>query len=376
MVEDKGAFLGKLQEVLDKVAQALEDGCAEVQKIRSGTVDRLKIVRQEFEEIQSKMEVTIAEYETTQRAYAAARRRLVEATKCKDEAAEWQAYHEAEYLLQQKGRLEEREAHLRRRRDDLEREIARLEETLRQSDQMLHKLELALQLLLSQADDISSLLEGADFKALAIALELIERERRRLARDLHDGPIQECASLLLSLELVDRFCAEGKFDEVVNCLKEAKVQLRSTMTSMRNFIQGLKTLEPEDTLEGAIRNLARRVETTYGIPVKVSFEGKMPSLRKILLVHLFHIIQEATINAARHARAKEIKIMVSGGEDALRVKVVDDGMGFDVKKALGAAEREAWGLRSMLDRAQILGGEISIESAPSRGTIVTLVVPL
>jgi len=376
MVEDRGAFLGKLQDVLDKVAQALEDGCAEVQKIRSGTVDRLKIVRQEFEEIQSKMEITIAEHETTQKAYAAARRRLVEATKSKDEAAEWQAYHEAEYLLQQKGRLEEREAHLRRRRDDLEREIARLEETLRQSDQMLHKLELALQLLLSQADDISSLLEGADFKALAIALELIERERRRLSRDLHDGPIQECASLLLSLELLDRFCAEGKFDEVVNCLKEAKAQLQGTMTSMRNFIQGLKTLEPEDTLEGAIRNLARRAETTYGVPVKVSFEGKVPLLRKILLAHLFHIIQEATINAARHARAKEIKIMVSGGEDALRVKVVDDGVGFDVKKALDAAEREAWGLRSMLDRAQILGGEISIESAPSRGTIVTLVVPL
>ena len=86
-----------------KVAQALEDGCAEVQKIRSGTVDRLKIVRQEFEEIQSKMEVTMAEYETTQGHMLLQGVVLLEATKCKDEAAEWQAYHEAEYLLQQKG---------------------------------------------------------------------------------------------------------------------------------------------------------------------------------------------------------------------------------------------------------------------------------
>lgn len=376
MAEGKDVFLGKLQEILDKVAQALEEGCAEVQKIRSDTVDRLKVMRQEFEEIQSKMEITIAEYEATQRAYAAARRRLVETTRAKDETAEWQAYREAEYLLQQKGRLEEREAHLRRRRDDLEREMARLEGTLKRSDQMLHKLELALQLLLSQADDVSSLLEGADFKALAIALELIDRERRRLARDLHDGPAQECASLLLSLELVDRFCAEGKFDEVANCLKEAKAKLQGTMTDIRAFLQGLKTLDPEDTLDGAVHNLARRIETTYGVRVKISFEGKMPSLRKILLAHVFHIIQEATINAARHARAKEIKIMVSGGEDALRVKVIDEGLGFDVKKALDAPERESWGLRSMLDRAQILGGELSIESGPSRGTIVTLMVPL
>jgi two-component system sensor histidine kinase NreB len=130
-------------------------------------------------------------------------------------------------------------------------------------------------------------------------------------------------------------------------------------------------------LVAAIRSYAEEWSQTFGIPVRVEAEpAPVDHLSSDMEVELFRIVQEALMNAGKHARASTVQVCLSCAEDAVLLVIEDDGTGFEVEQVQGPTRQSGLGLYGMRERAAVLGGTLTIDTAPGQGTRITLRGPL
>jgi two-component system sensor histidine kinase DegS len=207
---------------------------------------------------------------------------------------------------------------------------------------------------------------------------LMEEERHRLARELHDDLLQKLTALSLRLDL----CRQLSLNSNHAALQEQLVQLKrcweESLASMRQPVQHSSPHSgQDDTVFGAVVRLVRECEEHSGVRVTIDLEGLPESrLHSAQREALVHILAEALRNIRQHACAKCASIRAQHSGEALRVIVEDDGVGFDLRSVLADYPRRGLGLAGMLERAQRAGGELMIESEPGRGTILTVVIPV
>lgn len=204
-------------------------------------------------------------------------------------------------------------------------------------------------------------LEAEQRRAEELALEA---ERRRIARDLHDSAKQRIHAAHLVLSSLRR----GTEGQPRQTIEQALGELEAAIAEMNTSLTGLRQPAPGGKLIDAIRERAARLEMVGGIPVKVS--GSAPALAPPVAAHVFHVVGEAMSNAVRHADAHEIETRLEMERGNLQVTVTDDGHGLEVN-----GDREAHGLQSMADRAEMIGATLSILPADGGGTSVRLQIP-
>jgi PAS domain S-box-containing protein len=198
-----------------------------------------------------------------------------------------------------------------------------------------------------------------------------EEERRRLGFDLHDGVCQELVGIGILVELVRRRAAPLGADTVAE-LGRVTRYLDEIVEHVRRLAGELRPMLLADLgLEGSLRSLAAGM-TSATTAVRATFRSAIPRLADDTELSVYRIAQEALANALRHARARSIEVTLGVRLGALCLEVRDDGRGFD------PADRraQALGLISMEERAQALGGRLTIDSVPDRGTIVRVELPL
>jgi signal transduction histidine kinase len=189
----------------------------------------------------------------------------------------------------------------------------------------------------------------------------ILEERRRIARDLHDGLAQELAYVVSQAQRAMRQ-SPGEIVE------ELSIVAQRALDDSRRAIATL--VEPLDQpIDVALEQMMEEVSARTGVPIELSLaEGiHVDAIRREALLR---IVREAVLNAARHSAAQAVTVRLSNNGH-LQVEVSDDGIGFDA----AAARRDRFGLISMKERAQALGAEFSIDSEPGEGTTVQLVFP-
>lgn len=203
--------------------------------------------------------------------------------------------------------------------------------------------------------------EQANLTAYArLVTEAQEEERRRLARDLHDGPAQQLAFVVRSLDGHDAL--HGPASDVLAELRRVARDQRPTLLDDLGLVPALEWLCGEsDGQDG------RRVELQVtGSPIRLD-----PTVE----VACYRIVQEAIRNAERHAGASHIRIDASFEGEAIRLSVTDDGIGFEVPDSPGGHLRQGrLGLMGMHERAQLVGGRLEITSGAT-GTTVTVEIP-
>jgi len=207
--------------------------------------------------------------------------------------------------------------------------------------------------------------------------EVQEESRRRLARDLHDGPTQAVASLAMRLnyigKLVDRDPAAARLE-----LATAEEMARRATRDIRHMLFALRPLILESQgLVPALWQLGQKVHEAQGEQVIVEAErddaeGMSPLQQSIT----FYIAEEAINNAVKHAQARHIWVRLKPVSSGWRLEIEDDGVGFNV----GAvdedyAQRGSLGLVSMRERAALTGGELRIDSHEARGTRIEVLIP-
>ena len=204
----------------------------------------------------------------------------------------------------------------------------------------------------------------------------LEREKGRVAREIHDGVGREIVNAILGLEVARRV-AEKDPGSAGPMIGENIDLLRLAMEDTRQLIFETNpwTVEVGDGAGfcGRLTTYARRFADRAGVQVHVECDTAADALAPRSQFLVLRIVQEALNNAAKHANASSVVISLSLNETMLVACVADDGSGFDIAAGAG---KSGMGLQSMRDRARELGGVVRIVSAVSSGTTVTLSVPM
>jgi len=204
----------------------------------------------------------------------------------------------------------------------------------------------------------------------------IEQERNRIARDLHDGPVQGVSAASLSLEAALLMIKSGDVDRGTEVLVKIRQELAGEADALRQLMAGLRPPVLEERgLMPALRETVARFEGDTGIVS--SFEGdlKRPVPRDVETL-AYRIVQESLTNIGKHARATTVMVHLDTDDDQLRVEVEDDGQGFETARAREYLRAGRVGLASMRERVELASGTFNLRSSPGRGTVVTALIPL
>ena len=217
----------------------------------------------------------------------------------------------------------------------------------------------------------------AKLKSLASQLSLTEElERHRLATDLHD---QISQSLVISKIKLDQLRKSSTSDEIKRPLDDICKCLGQIIDDTRTLTFDLSyPILYELGFEAAVAEwLTDHIQEKHGIRTEFVSDGHQKVLEDDIRVLLFRNVRELLINVVKHAQASKVKVSIRKVKDNIRVSVEDDGLGFDPVEVTSMASKKAeFGLFSIRERLEQLGGLIEIDSVPGRGSKITMTVPL
>ncbi len=207
-----------------------------------------------------------------------------------------------------------------------------------------------------------------------LVIQAEEDQRRRLARELHDEPLQ--LFLLLARHLESLGEVEGLPSTVADGLKEAHHLSLDAAARLRTLARDLRppTLD-QLGLVAALSSLIADIEDEAEPNTELRVFGAETRLASEVELGAFRIAQEAVRNTLGHAGASHLLVTITFGPEKLALTITDDGQGFD-PVSLGTQDRQRLGLLGMHERARLLGGHLDVRSAPGQGTVVEATIPL
>ena len=204
-------------------------------------------------------------------------------------------------------------------------------------------------------------------------LDLYERDRKLVAFEIHDGIAQPLAGALMNLEASLRTLRERFTADQLRRLEETFHLLQDTLAQARRVMSGLRPATLDDFgVVAAVDHLVREWRVQRDVQIDWSHQVRFDRLAPPLEIALFRIIQEGLANALRHSGSQRVRIFLKQAGDRLDVSVEDEGCGFDPQ----AVSSSRFGLRGIMERARLLGGQATIQSRPGQGTRISVELPV
>jgi len=199
-----------------------------------------------------------------------------------------------------------------------------------------------------------------------------ETERKLIARELHDQIGQMLTAVRIDLSRLMQ-TPEGGGEPFRTRLRDARQTAEQALRAVRDLAMGLRPSMLDDLgLAPAIEWQARDYSRRAGVPVHVQVDGNLGGIPEAHRTCIYRAVQEALTNCARHARARNIRILLHGGSDRISLAVQDDGVGFGPGEGRGSG----LGLIGMEERVGELGGRLEILSQPHKGTLIRVELPV
>jgi len=358
----------------------VEQSKEEIYQIGENARVEFERTKQELENTQKEISAIIKEVDMLEEEYNKARVHLMVVSRDFNKYGEEEiknAYENAHNKQLEVFAKREKEKLLRQHRDHLQRNLKSLASAIKRSEQLILNVGMVLKILSNDLESISSQIgEMQQMQGLGLSVILAqEEERKRVAREIHDGPAQSLANIVMRAE----YCL--KLMEVNPAMLKEELYglmelVRASLQDVRKIIFDLRPMSLDDLgLVPALRRYAEQYTKDYGILVEITIMGKERELKSSLVVALFRVIQEFMTNTRKYAKATEIVIKIEYLPKKVNVVVRDNGCGFDVKKVLAEKNGKAFGIVGMRERIQLLRGKFEIKSTPGRGTEISLSVP-
>jgi len=224
--------------------------------------------------------------------------------------------------------------------------------------------ETALQRTAKQLRDLRTQLDHAE-----------EAERKRIARELHDQISQNLTALSINAGAIGNALGEPS-PEISGHLRDCTELIVETADQIRNLTFALRPPVLDDFgVTAALEWHAERVSVATGLNVRIDATELVPRPSPECEIALFRIAQEALTNIAKHAQATEARIGLDEDDGAIRLRIEDDGVGFNPVQDLGGSQPAGWGLLNMRERAESLGGRFVVDATPGGGTRILVEVP-
>jgi two-component system, NarL family, sensor histidine kinase DegS len=204
-------------------------------------------------------------------------------------------------------------------------------------------------------------------------------ERDRLSREIHDGVAQVLASLLVRLDTIESLLRRGRLEELGHELDALRGASAEAYDDVREAIADLRTrAEPgpvglRRALDEYVSQFGDRAAVSATFTARDDSEADLPPMAE---VQILRIVQEALANVRKHARASNVSVELWHADQSWHVAVQDDGVGFDPRGVAPGERGRSLGLHIMRERAESVGGQLSIETMPGGGTRVHARVPV
>jgi two-component system sensor histidine kinase DegS len=370
--------------MLDKI---IIDTVKTIEQSKTQIFDIAEMARAEYSrvdmqllEIKGQVKAVIGQVDERERQFRMARLRLMEVSR------DFKRYTEEDikdaYQMAQVAQLDlvvlrERESHLRQQRDDLERTLRNLQATVRKAEAMVSQVSFAMEYLRGNLRELSGQLDNFEQRHL-LGMRVIkaqEEERRRVARDIHDGPAQTLANVVLRAEICEKLL-DSDLDAVRQELRQLKDVVRHSLKDIRQVIYDLRPMTLDDLgLIPTLRRYINEIKERPGTMIEFSVVGKETRLPNHVEVGVFRVVQEALNNIVKHADASAIWVRIEFAPEAINLLVKDNGAGFDPREAI-TRQGDHFGLLSMRERVELLQGTWKLDSNPGQGTKIWVQVPL
>lgn len=209
-------------------------------------------------------------------------------------------------------------------------------------------------------------------------IEVEEEARKKLARDLHDGPTQSVAAIAMRMSYIIRLI-QSTPEAAPSELKKVEDLARRTTQEIRHMLFTLRPLVLETQgINVALQQLAEKMHELHGQQVSVRSSRDIDLLLDMNQQGVvFYIVEEAINNARKHAKARQIDITLQKQNNFVVIKIADNGVGFDQTHVnTGYDQRGSFGMMNMRERAALLNGQLTVESSVGRGTTITVIIPV
>jgi len=371
----------QIDQVINRMLTTVAEGRKQIAVFIKQGQEQRNLLMAELVELKSALIKVITQADRLEQDYKLARQHLLEVNGnfTKYSAQEIQvAYDEAKYIQKQLLKMYEEEEENQQRLKELEAALLQLNETLTKAEKLEGQTELALQLLSGDLQHTNVKLDELQLRQ-QLSLRIIkaqEEERLRVAREIHDGPAQSMANVVLRAEICEKLMALEP-EKVKEELHDLKAMVKESLQEVRKIIFNLRPMVLDDlglipTLRRFISELQKHTKLTIELVVLGGDNQRLPNT---LEVAVFRIIQEALNNICKHAQAQRCLVKLEMLPKRLHILVSDDGCGFDPDLSANA-KTESFGLLGMRERVELLKGEMEITSAPGSGSEIQIMIPI
>lgn len=232
---------------------------------------------------------------------------------------------------------------------------------------------------ITERERVKAELEQYTERLRALTTQLAEAEdteRQRLANELHDKVGQNLTALGLNLNIIQEILPENILNQVHLRLDDSHILVEQTVEQIRDVMANLRPPVLDDYgLLAALGWFGEKFSQRTNITITLEGEEPVPRLTTRVENALFRIAQEALTNVAKHAKATHVLVELLTEEDSIKLIIDDDGIGLTYDFSDDPTRVQGWGILSMTERAESMGGSLRIESSPNHGTRVIVEVP-
>ena len=379
MLENNQIDIASLDVIFNRMLETITSSKDDVFIISEQSRRNFEEMQQELEVVRHEIKIIIDESDNLEKLLQLSRQRLVVVSKSFNNHSEEQiraAYENTSNLQLKVSLCREREKQLRDKRDDLERRLRTLYDTIERADHIVNQVNVVINFLTTDLKNVGAALEQAkikqDFGIRIIAAQ--EEERKRLSREIHDGPAQMMANVLMRSNLIDRTFREKGADAALKEIHDLKISVRNALSEVRRIIYDLRPMALDDL--GIDPTLKKYLSTImeYNPGVEIQFlsynnERRIPSDYEVAV---FRLVQESVNNALKHGKPNLIIVKLEWLCDEINVVVKDNGVGFDTE----SVREGSFGIMGMRERIELLKGSLKISSSIGKGTTILMKIPL
>lgn len=368
----------ELDSIFDGLLATMEQSKKDIFIISEQSRQDYEEMKDELEDIRLNISAIIKKGDLLEEKTRAARRRLAEVSGSFTSYSEEQiriSYENANDLQVKLSANRTEEKKYRQKRDRLQRRLQTLLQTIERAERLVNQLNVTINYFISDFDKVEEAIEKPQLNqdySLRI-IEAQEEERKRLSREIHDGPAQMMANVLLRSDLIERTYREKGPELAFREISSLKEMVRHALSEVRRIIYDLRPMALDDL--GLVPTLRKYMETTqdYNPGTHLSFgsHGTERRLPPSYETSIFRLVQEAISNAIRHGKATDIDVKLEWVKERVNISVRDNGTGFDPK----TVKNQSFGLIGMQERIELIKGEFIINSSLGEGTILLFQIP-
>jgi two-component system sensor histidine kinase DegS len=373
----------KINDIIKKTLSVIEKSKGAIFDISESARREVNELKDELQQLKNDANIIMTECKKLELQVARSRRRLAEINRSFDKYTEEDmrnAYQETNDLMVQLAVCRERERQTILRRNDVERRLKNALETVSKAEQLVAQVGAVFNYLSGDLQRLDEHFENTENKR-QIAIRIIkaqENERRRIAREIHDGPAQAMSNVVLKAEICEKM-AEVDMMKAIAELRSLKDIVRNCLKDVRRVIYDLRPMSIDDLgLRPTLQKYIESFSTEHSIRIDFRVKGDDNRIKDSnIALALFRVVQECLNNISKHANATHVSIQIECTEKSVLLRIKDDGKGFDVSTLhdIDRKGESGFGIVGMRERIELLEGDFIIDSAINIGTTVRVRLP-